>query len=237
MTATPPKPSVAQQAVRLRLERGSARPEPRVDRVTDHHARNAGPDRGAERREVLRAEDAVDPRLVGRDRRRAEPGKVLRAGGAAEPAREGDAVLRTREVARAERPVGEVEHRREGRMDSRPPQRRRRLPPRAERLGGRSGTATAARQGASAGKVFTVPPSWSAKTSEPRGRGELRVPLADEHAAEARGRRASRRRRPPPPSRAASSPRPRLRASRRGGASELDDRREHAATVPLRTWP
>ena len=55
-----------QQLVRLRLERRPPRPEPRVDRVADHHARHAGADRSPERRQVLAAEDAVDARDVRR---------------------------------------------------------------------------------------------------------------------------------------------------------------------------
>jgi hypothetical protein len=52
--------------------------------------------------------------IVGRDRRRPEPGEVLDAGrdpGLRQTARERDAELGGTEVARAERPVGSVEHR------------------------------------------------------------------------------------------------------------------------------
>ena len=95
----------------------------------------------------------------------------------------------------------------------------------------------AARHGASARKVFTVPPSWSAKTIAPRGRGAsvfhwrtstppkpspAGIPATTTASAFSRGVIAA----------TSASTEPESEQRDRGR-----DRGEHAATVPLHPWP
>ena len=212
----------AQQLIRLRLERRPSRPESRVDRMADHHAGHAGADRRPERGQVLAAQDPVDPRDVRRLRRRAESREVLRAGGGSESARERDAVLRLRELPRAERPVGQVEHRREGRVHAGPTEPGRRLAAGAERLVrapvlGCGGPRCERAEGPHRPSLLVGENDRPARSRCVRrstgGRARRRSPR----------RRGSRRRPPPPPSRAASSP-PRLTRPSPSGAAQARSR-------------
>ena len=101
-----------------------------VERMTDHHARDARAYRGPERCDVLRADMRLDMRArVGRVLRRAEARKVLHARGVAQATCERDPDRAVSEFARAERAVGRVEDRREGDVDVRPAQRDSRVTP------------------------------------------------------------------------------------------------------------
>jgi len=132
------KTEVAEQAVCSCLEGRAPPPEGLVERVVDHHARRARPNRPPEACQLGAPDAGMDVWvLVRRDRRRPEAREVLHARGRArgeEAAKEGDAERLPSELARAQRPVGGVEHGGEIDVHSCALQSRARLLSRGERL-------------------------------------------------------------------------------------------------------
>ena len=120
---------------------------------------------------------------------------MLRArGGAArfQPAREGECFGRFREMARAERPSGEIEDGRQVDVDSGARRGPCRSPFPAASASFGLWNDEAGAPGGSSSKVLALPPSWSTKTSARRGRGSRSAPVLDDHSRDALGRGQAR---------------------------------------------
>ena len=116
--------------------------------------------------------------LVRGDPRGPETREMLRARGRAtrfQPAREGERFGRFREMARAERPSGEIEDGRQVDVDSGARRGPCRSPFPAASASFGLWNDEAGAPGGSSSKVLALPPSWSTKTSARRGRGSRRL--------------------------------------------------------------